>query len=119
MSYGCVVGWLSPSLPILLSTDTPLVTGPITSEQLSWISSMSSAGGLFGTFVFGVLSALMGAKRSIALLAYPVIAYWLLVHFGDTFYHLVVARFITGLTVGGIQSGIQFKFNDRISQLTN
>lgn len=30
LSYGCIVGWLSPALPILLSTDSPLVTGPIT-----------------------------------------------------------------------------------------
>lgn len=106
LSYGCIVGWLSPALPILLSTDSPLVTGPITSEELSWISSMSSGGALVGTFIFGVLSAVMGSKRSMTLMAFPVIAYWLLVHFGDSFYHIIAARFITGWTVGGIQSGV-------------
>lgn len=106
LSYGCIVGWLSPALPILLSSDTPLLTGPITSEQLSWISSMSSCGALVGTFIFGVLTASMGSKRAMTLLAFPVVAYWLLVHFGDSFYYLTAARFVTGWTVGGIQSGV-------------
>lgn len=36
LSYGTVIGWLSPSLPTLLSSDTPLITGPIT--RLRWIN---------------------------------------------------------------------------------
>lgn len=67
---------------------------------------MSSFGALFGTFIFGILTASTGSKRAMTLLAFPVIAYWLLVHFGDSFYYLIAARFVTGWTVGGIQSAV-------------
>lgn len=106
MSHGCIVGWLSPALPILFSDNTPLITGPMTNEQLSWISSMSSIGAIVGTFIFGFMSSMMGSKRAMTFLALPAITYWVLVHFGDTYYHLFWARFITGLTVGGMQSGV-------------
>lgn len=101
------IGWLSPALPILTNPDrTPLVSGPLTGEQVSWIGSMSSVGALVGTFIFGIMSAQMGSKRAMTFLAFPVITYWLLVHFGDSFYYLIAARFITGWTVGGMQSGV-------------
>lgn len=67
---------------------------------------MSSCGALVGTFIFGILSALMGSKRAMTLLAFPVIAYWLMVHFGDSFHWLIIGRFAAGLSVGGIQSGV-------------
>lgn len=38
ISHGCTVGWTSAALPLLLSQDqTPLVTGPLTNLQLSWV----------------------------------------------------------------------------------
>ncbi|XP_055304279.1 uncharacterized protein LOC129569467 [Sitodiplosis mosellana] len=104
LSYGCIIGWLSPALPILFSDNTPLVTGPLTHEQLSWVSSMSSVGAIVGTFVFGVMSVMIGSKRVMTYLAFPLIAYWVLVHFGNTYYHLFLARASAGLTVGGMQS---------------
>lgn len=48
----------------------------------------------------------MGSKRAMTFLAFPAIAYWILVKFGNTFYYLLLARFITGWTVGGMQSGV-------------
>lgn len=67
---------------------------------------MSSLGAIVGTFIFGIMSSQMGSKRAMTFLALPVIAYWALVHFGDAFYYLIAARFITGWTVGGMQSGV-------------
>lgn len=67
---------------------------------------MTSLGSIAGTFAFGFLTILMGTKRAMTYLAFPVIAYWMLIHFGDTFYYHIVARFIAGWTVGGIQSGV-------------
>lgn len=60
LSHGCVVGWFSPALPTLLSDDTPLITGPISNEEISWISSMSSIGALVGTFIFGFMASQIG-----------------------------------------------------------
>lgn len=31
-------GWLSPALPVLMSENTPLLSGPLSNEELSWIS---------------------------------------------------------------------------------
>lgn len=91
--------WLSPALPILLSDETPLTkTGPISNDELSWIGAMNSVGAIVGTFVTGIMSAYMGSKRAMTFVAYPAIAFWLLVYFGDSFYHILLARFATGLT---------------------
>lgn len=100
------MGFFSPSLPLLLSDDTPLKTGPITNEQLSWLGAMNSVGSIVGTFIVGAISALMGSKRAMTFIAYPTIAFWLLIYFGDTFYHILIARFCGGLTGGGMQSGV-------------
>lgn len=70
LSHGCVVGWFSPALPTLLSDDTPLITGPMSNEEISWISSMSSIGALVGTFVFGFMASQIGPKRSMSFTGY-------------------------------------------------
>ena len=97
LSHGTSVGWVSPALPVLLSNNTPLTTGPITNEQLSWIGSMSNFGSVLGTFIFGTLTAFWGAKRSMMFLAFPQIIFWLLILFGDTYYHIIVGRLAAGI----------------------
>lgn len=106
LSFGSNIGWFSPALPILLSEDTPLITGPLTNEELSWIAAMNSFGSICGTFIIGLLSILCGSKRGMTFLAYPSIAFWLLIYYGNTFYHILMARFCNGLTGGGFQSGV-------------
>lgn len=36
------------------------------------------------------------------LLTFPALAFWLLIFFGTTYYHVLVARFFQGFTAGGI-----------------
>lgn len=91
---------------MLVSDDTPLDTGPLTNEEISFLGSISSIGSLIGTFIFGGLSSMLGCKRAMIFLGLPSITFWILVHFGDTFYHLLFARCTMGLTASGIQSGI-------------
>lgn len=38
------LGWIAPATPLLLSHETPLETGPMTNEQLSWIGSINAIG---------------------------------------------------------------------------
>ncbi|XP_031631808.1 sugar transporter ERD6-like 8 [Contarinia nasturtii] len=102
MRYGMVV--TSPN--DLTSNDTPLKTGPISNSELSGIGAMNSVGAIASTFITGIFSAFWGSKRAMTLLAYPAIAFWLLIYFGDSFYHILLARFATGLTGGLLQSGI-------------
>lgn len=67
---------------------------------------MNSIGSICGTFIIGVLSILWGSKQAMTFLAYPAIAFWLLIYYGNTFYHILIARFANGLTGGGFQSGV-------------
>lgn len=73
VGQGCAVGWLSPSLPILLSTDSPLTSGPITQTEASWIGSMIPFGGFFGTLFFGSLAYYIGSKHSLLYCTIPLI----------------------------------------------
>lgn len=100
------MGWLSPSIHVLMSNDTPLVTGPLSPQDLSNVGSISSLGSLFGTFVFGYLASFIGCKRAMVFLGLPSIIFWLLIFFGDSLCELLIARFVMGCTAGGVQSGI-------------
>ncbi|XP_031622895.1 facilitated trehalose transporter Tret1-like [Contarinia nasturtii] len=106
LSHGCAVGFFSPALLILRSEKTPIITGPLTNAQSSWIGSMSSVGSVLGTFICGFLSALFGCKKAMIFLAFPTTIFWLLIHFGDTFYKILIARLIGGITGGGMQAGV-------------
>ncbi|XP_031619137.1 facilitated trehalose transporter Tret1-like [Contarinia nasturtii] len=106
VAHGSISGWLSPALDVLLSDDTPLIDGEISNEELSWLGSISSLGSIVGTFIFSILSSLLGCKRAMIFLALPSIVFWLLVFYGEYLLHLLIARFIMGMTAGGIQSGI-------------
>ncbi|XP_055295471.1 facilitated trehalose transporter Tret1-like isoform X2 [Sitodiplosis mosellana] len=106
LGHGTMNGWLSPALPTLLSENTPLITGPLTNEQLSWLGSISALAGIIGTFIFGVIITFFGCKRAMLLLSLPCLTFWFLVYFGDTYYHLLTGRFFQGVTGGGIQSSI-------------
>lgn len=101
-----MVGWFSPSLPILLSEDTPLVSGPLSSSELSWVGSINNLGALGGVLTFGFITTFLGCKRAILFLSLPSIAFWLLIYFGNTYYHLLFARCFAGWTGGGIQTTI-------------
>lgn len=106
VAHGSVSGWFSPALDVLLSEETPLVDGELSNEEVSWLGSISSLGSIVGTIIFGFLSCLIGCKRAMIFLALPSIIFWLLVVFGDYLYHIMLARFIMGMTAGGIQSGV-------------
>lgn len=71
MGYGVGMGWLSTALPLLQSDDTPLETGPITTEQLSWAGSIISIGALLGNFSFGYLTNVIGSKNAVLILGVP------------------------------------------------
>lgn len=71
LGFGCGVGWFSPALPLLLSPDTPLSSGPLTIEQLSWSGSILSIGGVMGSLVSGLSMSRIGTKRTLMLLTIP------------------------------------------------
>lgn len=71
MGYGVGMGWLTTALPLLQSNETPLDTGPITTEQLSWAGSIMSIGALLSNLTFGYLTSKIGSKHATLILGVP------------------------------------------------
>ncbi|XP_039437013.1 facilitated trehalose transporter Tret1-like isoform X1 [Culex pipiens pallens] len=101
-AHGAALGWVSPFLPLLQSEDSPLESGPVTVEQGSWIGSILCLGGLFGAIAYGYLTEKIGVKKSIASLCISNMSFWTIVYFGTSVYHLYLARFLAGVTGGGV-----------------
>ena len=102
VAHWAIIGWVSPALPLLLSDDTPLISGPLSVSEMSWLGSIISIGGVTGNLLFTYLTTTIGRKRAIIFLAFPQTAFWLLVLFGNHVYHLLLARYLAGCTGGGI-----------------
>uniref|UniRef100_A0A182V9V3 Major facilitator superfamily (MFS) profile domain-containing protein n=2 Tax=Anopheles merus TaxID=30066 RepID=A0A182V9V3_ANOME len=103
LSHGAALGWVSPYLPILMSPDQNLLsTGPVTVEQGSWIGSILCLGALFGAFVYGYLVEKFGIKRTLQTLVIPHSAFWIITYLATSVHQLYLARFLAGLSGGGI-----------------
>lgn len=72
LGQGCAIGWISPTLPILQSDNSPLESGKLTIEEASWVGSISSIGSVVGTIYFGLISVYLGSKNTLILCAFPV-----------------------------------------------
>lgn len=102
LSHGCAAGWLSPFIPYLKSTESHLTTGPVSSEDVSWIGSLLCIGGVIGTISFGTITEKFGKKNAMFLLVVPHLSFWALVFFSTHVYHLYLARTLAGITGGGM-----------------
>lgn len=100
LCHGSAVGWLSPALVTLTSDASPLVSGPITVEQMSWIGANLCFGGVTGTFLLGYLTQRYGCRIGLLLMGIPNIVFWIMVELGCHYHHLYVARVVAGLTGG-------------------
>ncbi|XP_065084145.1 facilitated trehalose transporter Tret1-like [Ochlerotatus camptorhynchus] len=100
ISYGLCCGWTSPSLPILQSTDSPLPSGPISSDEASWIGAFLCIGGFVGNIVSGWMADRFGRKLTACLAAIPQIIAWVLVLVADNVYYLMGMRFLLGFSGG-------------------
>ncbi|KAJ6641824.1 Facilitated trehalose transporter Tret1 [Pseudolycoriella hygida] len=98
--YGISVGWVSPTVPKLMSVDTPLPIGPITVEQASLISALLYIGGLVGSLSFGWLAGRIGRKWALFCGTVPHIFAHLLIIFAKSFAFLYVSRILSGLGCG-------------------
>ena len=99
---GITVCCLSPYFPLLQSENSPLTSGPVSTTESSWIGALLSVGGLLGSFLFNFIINKFGKKVGLMLLAVPQTGYWLCVVFGNSVNFLYFARFLTGMTGGGM-----------------
>lgn len=74
--FGCGVGWLSMALPLLQSNESPLKSGALTIEEISWIGSIISVGALIGNISIGYVVTLIGSRNSIFLIGFPQLVSW-------------------------------------------
>lgn len=71
LGFGAGCGWFSPALPLLLSSNTPLSSGALTTQELAWSGSILSLGGVTGSLVGGLLMIRIGTKCTLLLLTIP------------------------------------------------
>ena len=102
INYGLATGWTSAGIPLLKSSETPLKSGPISSNEASIIGSILTVGGIFGCLIFGFAADKIGRKRSIFIIAFPQIFGWILVYFSQNVWMLIAFRFVAGIGAGGV-----------------
>ncbi|XP_004529276.1 facilitated trehalose transporter Tret1 [Ceratitis capitata] len=101
LSHGIGIGWLSPTLLILQSPQTPL-DFTIAVDDVSWIGSIFGLGSLCSNIFFGLVADRFGRKTNMYLLALPHMLFWVLNFFAQSVEYLYVSRFCAGLTSGGL-----------------
>lgn len=99
-------------MPILSSEDTPLVSGKLTTDEISWIGSVISLGAVIGAISAGYLISLMGPKHAIILFAIPEAAAWLLIYFGNHYYHIIISRVMSGIGGAGLVCALVLYISD-------
>ncbi|XP_069962917.1 facilitated trehalose transporter Tret1 isoform X2 [Bactrocera oleae] len=100
-AHGFGTGWLSPIVQIIQSPETPL-SFPVTVEHISWIGSMFGFGFLSGNILFAVTINRFRRKFNLYILAFPHMIFWILAYFAENIDYLYVARFLAGVTGGGL-----------------
>ncbi|XP_017075855.1 LOW QUALITY PROTEIN: facilitated trehalose transporter Tret1 [Drosophila eugracilis] len=100
--HGIALGWLSPMLPKLMSSEETPLPFWIDVAEASWLGAVISIGGISGNFSFSYIMNRFGRKVSIYALAVPHTCIWFLFYFAQSIEWLYVARVCAGLTGGGM-----------------
>lgn len=66
-------GWPSPSIILLESDETPLPSGKLTRDEISWITSVMEFGAFVGSLIFGVIANKFGRKCALICLSISMI----------------------------------------------
>lgn len=84
LSQGCNFGWIPPILPLWMSDDTPLSSGPMSTEEISWVVSIGSLGTLSAAFVFHSIVDRLGCKRTMTscLTILSIVSHEIIQNFG-------------------------------------
>lgn len=60
---------------------------------------------MIGSLTFGYFITSLGSKRALLFLTIPDILFWLLIYFGNSFYHILIAKFLGGWAATGAHGG--------------
>jgi len=103
-SFGAVIGF-----PSAILTD---LQKRYSAEQISWIITAGTMGGVIGSVLWSQLTPRVGPKKSAYITGIPMLISWcLLLNIGN--YNFVIAgRFISGISMGGLTSTVPHYVND-------
>jgi SP family facilitated glucose transporter-like MFS transporter 8 len=102
VTAGSALGWTSPAQPKLEAGEENEGWILLSSEETSWIGSLTPAGSVIGPILVGLLADRIGRKWTLLLTACPALISWIMIIFADTVVTIYVARFILGISVGMI-----------------
>lgn len=102
LGYGMTVGWSSPMLPLLISQETPMHFGPITTDDAGNAGAIYCGGAAFATVLFGFMVDYCGRKFSAYFCAILLLACWLCKIFATAVWHILAGRLVAGFFGGGV-----------------
>ncbi|GAB0090683.1 hypothetical protein DMENIID0001_054340 [Sergentomyia squamirostris] len=100
LNYCFTIGWLSNAITVYTSEHSPLSTGPLTTSQISLMSSVVFLTAIPGSLLFGRLSDWIGRKWSLYLGNIIYTMGFLLLALATNYEMIVVARALNGLGMG-------------------
>ncbi|XP_063925882.1 facilitated trehalose transporter Tret1-like [Zophobas morio] len=98
LSAGAVLGWTSPIQSDIEHGQFHNIT--VNSDQMGWIGSFVTLGGMIMCVPTGFLCDLIGRKKTLLLLIVPFAIGWSLILFAKTIVMLYLGRFFTGMAAG-------------------
>lgn len=101
---GTALTWSSPEIPFLTNASSSPFGRPLSQDEATWVSSLVTLGAAFGPFLFTYLADRMGRKYTLLSAGAPFLVCYLILAFGQIVELFYCARFIMGLTVGGVFS---------------
>ncbi|CAG9836122.1 unnamed protein product [Diabrotica balteata] len=117
--FGTAISWSSPVVPKLqnLTDDNPF--GKIaTTNEISWMTSLMVLGSCVGCWIYAYMADILGRRFTMCAVGVPILASYLLMAIFRSIPVYYIARFMTGLGLGG-GTVIQVTFLSEISSKTN
>ncbi|XP_011865037.1 PREDICTED: facilitated trehalose transporter Tret1-like [Vollenhovia emeryi] len=98
VSYGLVMGWQSPSTPLLQGPSPPVGHEPMTDDAVSWLTGTLCLSGTIMTVLLSVIPDRFSRKRFGYAIMLPIIISWLLVTFATEHTYLYISRILCGVS---------------------
>lgn len=97
LTAGIFVSWPSPSIPQLLSEDSPTT---ITIEEASYFAVVHCIAAVFSSPIFALVSDKFGRKTALLSIALPHLLSWIVTIFANSIWLFYVARVFSGIADG-------------------